>query len=111
MNLLTTNNSWLEPFQNWIKTADSIEEIANSHDLKLKKVMAKEIFGSNLQLFNRNLVLKIAENQNVLASTSAQGGNIWTALRASVFVSNKNNESQTLVALLYLARTYFQNKI
>ena len=44
---------WLEPMRNWIKEAESIDKIANDSDLFPKKVAAKEIFGSNLILQNR----------------------------------------------------------
>ena len=44
---------WLEPMRNWIKEAESIDKIANDSDLFRKKVAAKEIFGSNLILQNR----------------------------------------------------------
>ncbi len=43
-------NDWLEPFQNWIKVASNLVKIASDDDLSHKKVVAKEIFGSNLRL-------------------------------------------------------------
>src|SRR3990167_8580795 len=43
-------NAWLEPFQNWIKVASTLVKIARDNDLLQKKVIAKEIFGSNLRL-------------------------------------------------------------
>ena len=46
-------NDWLEPFQNWIKVATTLVKIARDNDLLQKKVMAKEIFGSNLRLASR----------------------------------------------------------
>ena len=72
--------------------------------------MVEILNSSNLQLSNKKLVLKNTENQNALESTSALGGNIWAALRASIFVTTKKTEREILVRLLYLARTYFQNK-
>ena len=101
LNLSHTNNSWLEPLQKWIKTADSIGEIANSNDFFSKKVIAKEIFGSNLQLFNKKLVLQNIEKQNALESPSTLGGNIWAALRASIVETSKKTESQILVLFTY----------
>lgn len=47
-------NDWLEPFQNWIKVASNLVKIARDDDLFEKKVMAKEIFGSNLRLAARD---------------------------------------------------------
>ncbi len=46
-------NDWLEPFQNWIKVATTLVKIARDNDLLQKKVIAKEIFGSNLRLASR----------------------------------------------------------
>ena len=46
-------NDWLEPFQNWIKVASTLVKIARDNDLLQKKVIAKEIFGSNLRLASR----------------------------------------------------------
>ena len=43
-------NDWLEPFQKWIKVAITLVKIARDNDLLQKKVIAKEIFGSNLRL-------------------------------------------------------------
>ncbi len=43
-------NDWLEPFQNWIKVASNLVKITRDDDLFEKKVIAKEIFGSNLRL-------------------------------------------------------------
>ena len=41
---------WLEPMQNWILTARNAGEIAVSGSLQEKRVLAKEVFGSNLVL-------------------------------------------------------------
>ncbi len=46
-------NDWLEPFQNWIKVALTLVKIARDNNLLSKKVVAKEIFGSNLRLASR----------------------------------------------------------
>ncbi len=48
-------NDWLEPLQNWIKVASNLVKIARDNDLFEKKVVAKEIFGSNLRLGSRAL--------------------------------------------------------
>ena len=48
-------NDWLEPFQNWIKVASNLVKIASDDDLFEKKVIAKEIFGSNLRLDAREV--------------------------------------------------------
>ena len=48
-------NDWLEPFQDWIKVASNLVKIARDNNLLEKKVVAKEIFGSNLRLGSRAL--------------------------------------------------------
>ena len=49
-------HDWLEPFQRWIKVATTLDGIARDEDLNQKKVLAKEIFGSNLRLAARRLL-------------------------------------------------------
>ncbi|KKS36692.1 MAG: Recombinase [Parcubacteria group bacterium GW2011_GWA2_42_14] len=44
---------WLEPMAEWIKEAGNLPKIARESNLFAKKVTAKEIFGSNLVLANR----------------------------------------------------------
>ena len=46
-------NDWLEHFHNWIKVASTLVKITRDNDLLQKKVIAKEIFGSNLRLASR----------------------------------------------------------
>ena len=46
-------NDWLEPLTNWIKVASNLVKIASDSNLLEKKVVAKEIFGSNLHLASR----------------------------------------------------------
>ena len=46
-------NDWLEPMKEWIKVASNLVKIARDYDLLQKKVIAKEIFGSNLRLASR----------------------------------------------------------
>src|SRR3989338_2906231 len=46
-------NDWLEHFHNWIKVASTLVKITRDNDLLQKKVIAKEIFGSNLRLARR----------------------------------------------------------
>ena len=48
--LLKGRADWLEPFQNWIITAKNAGEIAVSGSLQEKRVLALEVFGSNLVL-------------------------------------------------------------
>ena len=44
---------WIEPLREWIKDASTLDEIAKSEDLPLKKSSLQKIFGSNLTLFAR----------------------------------------------------------
>ena len=60
--------SWIEPFKNWISEAQTVEQVAKSADLELKKVLAKKIFGSNLFLEDKKL--------------RGDGQMSWSALRA-----------------------------
>ncbi len=53
LNLEQKQFSWVEPMRKWINEAENVEKIARDNDLLPKKVIAKEIFGSNLTLANR----------------------------------------------------------
>ena len=44
---------WLEPLREWIQKAQTLDEIAQSEDLPLKKSSLQKIFGSNLTLHAR----------------------------------------------------------
>ena len=82
---------WLEPFQNWIKIASNLVKTARDDDLFEKKVMAKEIFGSNLRL----------------AAREARGNPLppyFAALRAAESVGKKS-ESLILVPLVGIEPT------
>jgi DNA invertase Pin-like site-specific DNA recombinase len=50
---VTNQAKWLEPFEKWILTAKNAGEIAVSGALQEKKVLALEVFGSNLVLDNK----------------------------------------------------------
>ena len=54
--------AWVEPMQKWIEQAQNMENIAQSKNLFEKKVAAKEIFGSNLLLTQKNVVVLSPEN-------------------------------------------------
>ena len=53
INLQNKKGSWIEPMREWINEAQTVEEVAKSADLQLKKVLAVKIFGSNLFLENK----------------------------------------------------------
>ncbi len=48
-----TERGWLEPLAQWIQRAEDTWTIAREHNLFAKKVVAKEIFGSNLRVAGR----------------------------------------------------------
>ncbi|MCX6720296.1 MAG: recombinase family protein [Candidatus Staskawiczbacteria bacterium] len=83
-NLEQKQTGWLEPMRNWIKTAESIGKIANNSDLFGKKVAAREIFGSNLILQNREARRSAPSETNSPLKTQ------WAALCAArEFVGKK----------------------
>jgi site-specific DNA recombinase len=75
-NLSHKQNDWLEPFQNWLKVAQGLDKIASDSDLFAKKVCAKEIFGSNLTLANREARLRAP------SESDSPSQNHWSALCA-----------------------------
>ena len=87
-------NDWLEPFQSWVKVAQSLDKTASDSDLFAKKVCAKEIFGSNLLLGEKSVR---ASAPKILNSLGEFGGNPWDALRASRISSSKKPSSSILV--------------
>jgi hypothetical protein len=85
-NLSHKQNDWLEPFQNWLKDAESLDKIASDSDLFAKKVWAKEIFGSNLLLGEKQVRASAPDSDSFLADSLADsGGNSgqtqWACLR------------------------------
>ena len=93
-NLSHKQNDWLEPFQNWLEVAQNIDKIASDSDLFAKKVCAKEIFGSNLLLGEKQVR---ASAPKILNSFGKMGGNQWDALRASHLLALKKPLSSVLV--------------
>ncbi|PJA87695.1 MAG: hypothetical protein CO140_02940 [Candidatus Moranbacteria bacterium CG_4_9_14_3_um_filter_40_7] len=53
MSLEQKQTGWIEPMSEWIKEAKNLPKIARETNLFAKKVVAKEIFGSNLILSAR----------------------------------------------------------
>ena len=94
-------NDWLEPFQNWVKEAQTMDKIASDNNFFAKKVVAKEIFGSNLVLAGREARVSAPK------SIEFPPQNQWTALCAANEKVGQFSESQILVCLYSLARTHF----
>ena len=94
-------NDWLEPFQNWIKDAQSLDKIASDSDLFAKKVCAKEIFGTNLLLGEKTLRACAPNSDSFLADSLADsGGNHWDALRASRIWASEKPPKKSLSLIL-----------
>ena len=93
--LTLTSTAWVEPMRNWLKRANSICEITEANDLEAKKVLAKEIFGSNL-------ILKSQKAQPTAAQNSfSPPENIWYLLRKSkekAALSGDNFQFSTILA-------------
>ena len=81
-NLGQKQNGWLEPMAEWIKVASSLEKTARDNDLFAKKVIAKEIFGSNLRLASR--------------AVRGEPQNQWAAHSAAHEMAGQKSESQIL---------------
>ena len=100
ISLSHKQNAWLEPFQNWVKVAQGLDKIAFDTDLFAKKVVAKEIFGSNLLLGEKTV--RTAEGgapfrtQNSLAKT---GETAWALLRNAHSLSSSKPFSSFKVCL------------
>ena len=93
-SLSRKQNDWLEPFQDWLKTAQRLNEIASDSDLFAKKVCAKEIFGSNLRLGEKNLR---AATGGTPKNGVVVGQNQWAVLRAAHSSVGQMPTSQILV--------------
>ena len=77
LNLEQKQFSWVEPMRKWINKAQNVEKIARDDNLFNKKVIAKEIFGSNLLLVNREA--RFREPSDSDSSLPNQ----WTAVSAA----------------------------
>ena len=69
--------AWVEPMRQWLDKANSICNVSLESDKSEKKVLAKEIFGSNLFLQNKKACSARPK------SLSSPLKNQWTALRAA----------------------------
>ena len=76
--LLNGRSDWLEPFQNWILTAKNAGEIAVNGSLQEKRVLAQQVFGSNLVLDCKKARGYCLKPWSLLLSTSQTGGVVPT---------------------------------
>jgi len=98
-------NDWVEPMENWLNYAQTLEKIARDSNLLEKKVASKEVFGSNLFLANREA--------RVCAPSGSENKpkNQWAALRAAHEMASEKPESMVLVYLYNSARTHFTKNL
>ena len=89
-NLEQKRTGWIEPMLEWIKEASSLPKIARESNLFSKKVAAKEIFGSNLVLANREARLRAPSGKDL------SGRNAWAALCAATEMEGKFAKSLIL---------------
>ena len=83
---------WLEPMKDWIKEAENLPKIARENNLFAKKVIAKKVFGSNLRLAARKVVLVELKNGDNSPQTP------WAALGAAREKIGKILDCRILVA-------------
>ena len=69
--------TWVKPMKKWIETSVSICKIAKGDDLDAKKSLCLEIFGSNLQIRQKEVVI----NDDQFLNSPQK--NRWSALRAA----------------------------
>ena len=101
-------NDWLEPMQKWLKKAQNLDGIARDNNLFSKKVVAKEIFGSNLRLSEKTLHACAPKSQNSLAIPPE---NPWHALRAFRLGSHSKPFSSFKGAELVITRIYRESNL
>ena len=77
--LLRGRADWLEPFQNWIITAKNAAKIAVSDSLQQKRVLALEVFGSNLVLDCKKARGSCVNPWSLLVEKSLTGGMVRVA--------------------------------
>ena len=96
ISLEQKRTDWLEPMREWIKEAENLPKIAQENDLFAKKVMAKEIFGSNLVLAHREA--RLAAPSGTKRSEKSEQ-NQWAAVSAAREMASKKSKSQVLVRM------------
>ena len=84
-------NDWLEPFREWINTAQNAPKIARDEALFPKKALAKEIFGSNLRLAEKRT--QISQPENGLNESNTE----WQALQFARKMEGEIPKSQIMV--------------
>jgi site-specific DNA recombinase len=88
--LTYTNTAWVEPMRAWINKANALRTVSTEDNLQAKKVAAKEIFGSNLILKNKQA--RFTGSKNNRSPLKQQ----WVALRASLHNSEQEEKSRLM---------------
>ena len=101
--------TWVEPMSAWLERAVSICNIAKSNDLLAKKSLCLEIFGSNLKMRQKEVVVN--DDQFLISPLKSH----WQALRAAREKTAQraaNSDPSSVLVQFYLqARTYFSTKM
>ena len=92
IHLEQKQTGWIEPMKEWIKEAVNLPKIARENNLFAKKVVAKEIFGSNLRLTGGQVVWGELKNGDNSPKKH------WAALHAANQIFAENPKSFFLVA-------------
>jgi DNA invertase Pin-like site-specific DNA recombinase len=92
---------WVEPMQNWTNYAQTIAKTAKENSLFDKKAAAKEIFGLNLVLVNREA------RHSAPSGTNSPSKTQWAALCAAAENLGKIQESCIVARLYDEVRTFF----
>ncbi len=75
------SETWLEPFQNWIIAARNAGEIAVNGSPQERKVLAQQVFGSNLVLDCKKARGSCVKPWSLLVENSSSGGMVgWQGL-------------------------------
>jgi site-specific DNA recombinase len=75
------SKTWLEPFQNWIIAARNAGEIAVNGSPQERKVLAQQVFGSNLVLDCKKARGSCVKPWSLLVENSSSGGMVgWQGL-------------------------------
>jgi hypothetical protein len=101
--------TWVEPMKQWIETSVSICKIAKSDDLLAKKSLCLEIFGSNLKMRQKEVVI----NDDQFLNSPQE--NLWSALRAAKEKTAQraanSDVSSTVVGFYAEIRTHFRENL
>jgi DNA invertase Pin-like site-specific DNA recombinase len=94
---------WIEPLREWIKDAQTLNEITESTPLPLKKSFALKIFGLNPSKNSFGLTLHAREARGFAE-------NQWAAIAAAHAQESETPMRLILVALFDAVSTYFKRK-